>query len=114
MGPPDQGVCVMTQYLLSVHGADSEFDPEAGKFGAYPSMEAAEQAFADTDVFNQRIKDEGYFVFAGGLASASTASVVDGTGPSPVITDGPYLETKEWIGGLRILRSSLLRAALKL
>ena len=104
----------MTQYLLSVHGADSEFDPEAGKFGSYPSMEAAEQAFADTGVFNQRIKDEGYFVFAGGLASASTASVVDGTGPSPVITDGPYLETKEWIGGFWIIEAPDLDVALKL
>jgi len=104
----------MTQYLLSVHGADSEFDPEAGKFGAYPSMEAAEQAFADTDVFNQRIKDEGYFVFAGGLAGASTASVVDGTGATPVITDGPYLETKEWIGGFWIIEAPDLDVALKL
>ena len=104
----------MTQYLLSVHGADSEFDPEAGKFGAYPSLEAAEQAMADTEVFNQRIKDQGYFVFGGGLAGASTASVVDGTGPTPVITDGPYLETKEWIGGFWIIEAPDLNVALKL
>lgn len=104
----------MTQYLLSVHGADSEFDPAAGKYGSYPSLEAAEQAMADTDVFNQRIKDEGYFVFAGGLAGASTASVVDGTGATPVITDGPYLETKEWIGGFWIIEAPDLDVALKL
>lgn len=104
----------MAQYLLSVHGPDSDFDPAAGKYGSYPSLEAAEQAFADTDAFNERIKNEGYFVFAGGLASASTASVVDGTGPTPVITDGPYLESKEWIGGFWIIEAPDLDVALKL
>ena len=45
---------------------------------------------------------------------SSTASVVDGTGPSPVITDGPYLETKEWIGGFWIIDAPDLDVALKL
>jgi hypothetical protein len=104
----------MPQYLMSVHGADSEYDPEAGKFGAYSSQAEAEQAMATTGVFNQKLLDEGYFVFAGGLRSASTATVVDGTGDKPVLTDGPYLETKEWIGGFWVIQAPDLDVALAL
>ncbi|KAA1415484.1 hypothetical protein F0U44_21105 [Nocardioides humilatus] len=99
----------MTHYLLSVHGP-----AEREEFGNYGSREAMEQAFADTDAFNQRIKDEGYWVFAGGLLSADTATVVDGTGDEPVMTDGPYLETKELIGGFWVIEAPDLDVALKL
>lgn len=104
----------MTHYLMSVHGADSDFDPAAGKYGSYGSLEEAEAAFAATDVFNQRLKDEGHWVFAGGLRSASTATVVDGTGEKPVLTDGPYLEAKEYIGGFWVIEADDLDTALKL
>lgn len=104
----------MTHYLMSVHGEDSDFDPEAGKYGNYASQEEAEAAFAATDVFNQRLKDEGHWVFAGGLRSASTATVVDGTGEKPVFTDGPYLEAKEYLGGFWVIEADDLDTALKL
>jgi hypothetical protein len=104
----------MAQYLLSVHGVDSDYDPAAGKFGAYPSAEEAEAAMAATGVFNEKLITEGYFVFAGGLRSASTATVVDGTGDKPVFTDGPYLETKEWIGGFWVIEAPDLDVALEL
>ena len=99
----------MTHYLLSVHGP-AEWDD----FGAYSSKEEMEQAFADTDVFNQRLRDEGYWVFGGGLASASTATVVDGQGETPVMTDGPYLETKELLGGFWVIEAPDLDVALRL
>jgi hypothetical protein len=55
-----------------------------------------------------------YWVFAGGLRSASTATVVDGQGETPVMTDGPYLETKEVIGGFWVIDAPDLDVALKL
>ncbi len=104
----------MPQYLLSVHGVDSDYDPDAGKFGAYGSEEEAESAFAATGVFNEKLTAEGYFVFAGGLRSASTATVVDGTGDKPVYTDGPYLESKEYLGGFWVIEAPDLDVALRL
>ena len=99
----------MTHYLLSVHGP-----AEMGEYGNYGSKEAMEAAFAATDVFNQQLKTDGYWVFAGGLSRASTATVVDGTGEAPVMTDGPYLETKEVIGGFWVIDAPDLDVALKL
>jgi hypothetical protein len=99
----------MTHYLMSVHGP-----AEIGEFGSYGSREEMEQAFADTGAFNERLKEQGYWVFAGGLQSATTATVVDGRGEEPLITDGPYLETKEYIGGFWVIDAPDLDVALKL
>lgn len=99
----------MTQYLLSVHGP-----VEAEEYGSYGSKEEMEQAFADTGAFNDRLQEQGYWVFAGGLQPADTATVVDGTGETPVTTDGPYLETKEVIGGFWIIEAPDLDVALRL
>jgi hypothetical protein len=99
----------MTQYLMSVYGP-AEFK----EYGNYPSEEAMKQALADTGAFNQRLQDEGYWVFAGGLAPATTATVVDGQGAEPVVTDGPYLESKEYLGGFWIIEATDLDVALRL
>ena len=99
----------MTHYLLAVHGA-----AEMGEFGSYGSKEEMEEAFAATDVFNERLHAEGYWVFAGGLEASSTATVVDGQGETPVMTDGPYLETKEVIGGFWVIDAPDLDVALGL
>ena len=99
----------MTHYLMSVHGP-----AEMEDYGNYGSKEEMEQAFADTGAFNERLKDEGYWVFAGGLTPASTATVVDGRGDAPVMTDGPYLETKELIGGFWVIDAPDLDVALRL
>lgn len=104
----------MARYLLSVHGADSDYDPAAGKFGAYGSRDEAEAAFAATGVFNDKLVAEGHFVFAGGLCSAATATVVDASGERPVYTDGPYLESKEYLGGFWIIEAPDLDVALRL
>jgi hypothetical protein len=99
----------MTHYLMSVHGPI-----ERTEFGNYPSKEAMEEAFAATDVFNEKLKADGYWVFAGGLEPATTATVVDGQGETPVVTDGPYLETKELIGGFWVIEAPDLDVALQL
>jgi hypothetical protein len=99
----------MTHYLLSVHGP-----AERNEFGNYGSKEEMEEAFAATGAFNEQLKADGYWVFAGGLAAADTATVVDGTGETPVMTDGPYLETKELIGGFWVIEAPDLDVALKL
>ena len=99
----------MTHYLLSVHGA-----VDRGDYGDYGSKEAMEQAFADTGAFNDQLKADGYWVFGGGLEPATTATVVDGQGDTPVVTDGPYLETKEVIGGFWVIEAPDLDVALKL
>jgi len=84
------------------------------EFGNYGSKEEMEEAFAATGAFNDRLRADGYWVFAGGLQSASTATVVDGRGETPVMTDGPYLETKEVIGGFWVIDAPDLDVALKL
>ena len=99
----------MTQYLLSVHGPA---DPS--EFGSYGSQEEMEEAFAATGAFNDKLRADGYWVFAGGLQAASTATVVDGRGETPVVTDGPYLETKEVLGGFWIIDVPDLDVALRL
>lgn len=104
----------MPQYLLSVHHADSDYDPAAGKFGAYPSQEEAGSAFSATGVFNDKLMSGGFFVFAGGMHSASTATVVDSSGDKPVYTDGPYLESKEYLGGFWVIEAPDLDVALHL
>ncbi len=99
----------MTHYLLSVHGP-----VERNEFGDYGSKEAMEEAFARTDAFNQQLKTDGYWVFAGGLAEGTTATVVDGRGDKPIVTDGPYLESKELIGGFWVVDAPDLDVALRL
>ncbi len=99
----------MTQYLLSVHGP-----AERSEFGDYGSKEEMERSFAATEAFNETLRADGYWVFAGGLQAVSTATVVDGREETPVMTDGPYLETKEAIGGFWIIDAPDLDVALRI
>ena len=97
----------MPKYMLSVFGRD-----DAGKYGNYPSKEAMLESMADTGAFNDRLEREGRFVFADGLAPASTATTVDGQGEKSVLTDGPYLEAKEHLGGFWVIEAADLDEAL--
>jgi hypothetical protein len=90
----------MAQYLMSV------------LFDTTPSATAEEMSAIDT--FNERLQAEGHWVFAGGLASPSTATVVDGRDGQAVFTDGPYLESKEFVGGFWIIQAPDLDVALRL
>jgi hypothetical protein len=88
------------QYLVSV------IDDTAGL--ATPDEDAA------IDVFNQRLTTEGHWVFAGGLAAPSTATVIDNRGEEALFTDGPFVESKEYLAGFWVIEAPDLDAALKL
>jgi hypothetical protein len=66
------------------------------------------------DAFNDRLEADGHWVFAGGLASPATATVIDNRGGEALFTDGPFLESKEYLGGFWIIDAPDLDVALKL
>jgi hypothetical protein len=69
---------------------------------------------AAIDVFNDRLQAEGHWVFAGGLASPNTATVIDNRGEEALVTDGPFVESKEYLAGFWIIEAPDLDVALKL
>ena len=69
---------------------------------------------AAIDVFNDRLQAEDHWVFAGGLGSPSTATVIDNRGGEAMFTDGPFLESKEFLAGFWIMEAADLDVALKL
>ncbi|MFC8850091.1 MULTISPECIES: YciI family protein [unclassified Micromonospora] len=66
------------------------------------------------DAFNDQLRANGHWVFAGGLAEPSTATVIDGRDGEAVFTDGPYVESKEYVGGFWIIKVPHLDVALRL
>lgn len=88
------------QYLVSVINDSAAL--------ATPEEQAAISAF------NERLRAEGHWVFAGGLGSPGNATVIDSRGGEPVITDGPFAETKEYLVGFWIIEAADLDVALKL
>ena len=88
------------QYLLSV------IDDGTGP--ATPKEDAA------IDVFNDQLQAEGHWVFAGGLGSTGNATVVDNRVGEAVFTDGPFVESKEYLAGFWIIEATDLDVALKL
>jgi hypothetical protein len=93
----------MTQYLIAIHHADN-YDP---------SLEDAAMG-RDIDVLNEEMVAAGVRVFVGGLLPANTAkSLRAQPGGKVLITDGPYLETKEHIGGFWVVEATDLNKALE-
>ena len=95
----------MTQYLLAVHGPETVYDTP------FEDMQAS---FEATGKFNDKLMAAGQWVFGGGLERPSSASVVDNTAGKNVVTDGPYLEGKEHIGGFWVIEAPDLDTALAL
>ncbi len=93
----------MTQYLLSVWGIEGQ---------PTPSDEEMQKMFRAVDVFNDKLKASGAWVFAGGLHPVNTATVVHVKGDEVLTTDGPFAETKEQLGGFWIIDAPDLDAAL--
>ena len=86
------------QYLVSViHDAPDLATPDE---------------MAAIDAFNDRLIAAGHWVFAGGLAAPSSATVVDNRGEEALVTDGPFVETKEQLAGYYILECQDLDEAL--
>jgi hypothetical protein len=75
---------------------------------------ATAQEAAAVDVFNDRLQAEGHWVFAGGLGAPDSATVVDNRGGQPIVTDGPYAESKEFLAGFWIVEAADLDVALAL
>lgn len=99
----------MMQYLVSVIDDKTlRSDAELETGSATPEEMAAVTAF------NERLQAAGHWVFAGGLASPDTATVIDNRGAEPVYTDGPYLESKEFLAGFWVIEAPDLDVALKL
>jgi len=73
-----------------------------------------DEEMAAIDTFNDELQREGYWVFAGGLADPSTATVIDNRGDEAIVTDGPFLESKEILAGFWILEAPDLDVALRL
>jgi hypothetical protein len=69
---------------------------------------------AAIDVFNDRLQAEGHWVFAGGLAVPSSATVVDNRSEEVLFTDGPFLESKEYLAGFWIIEAADVDVALRL
>jgi hypothetical protein len=90
------------QYLLSVYQPD----------GPPPPAEELERIMADLDDLNRELRAAGAWVFAGGLHPPATATVVRVSGGEVLVTDGPFTEGKEHIGGFTIIRAPDLDAAL--
>jgi hypothetical protein len=103
----------MAQYLLSVLDNVSNHEDPA-KPNGFESAEAARESGEEIDRFNEKLKARDYFVYANGLGDPQTATVVDGRGETPILTDGPYIESKEWVAGLWIIDVPDLDVALKL
>jgi hypothetical protein len=94
----------MTQYLLSIYQPDDPPPPEV--------MAQMDEIMANVYALVQEAKDAGAWVFDGGLHAASTATVVRIKGGDVLMTDGPYAEGKEHIGGFMIVQAPDLDAAL--
>jgi hypothetical protein len=90
----------MAQYLISVLTDSTE--------------PGTDEEAAAIDVFNEDLVTKGHWVFAGGLASPGAATVIDSRAGEAVFTDGPFLESKEYIIGFWIIEAPHLDVALRL
>jgi hypothetical protein len=82
---------LMAKYLVSV------LDEDAGL--------ATPEEMAAIDEFNEQLREGGHWVFAGGLGEPSNAIVIDGRYGKPIVTDGPYVESKEHLAGFWIIEA---------
>src|SRR6185312_3384358 len=89
------------QYLFSVIADDEAIM-------ATPEEDAA------IDVFNDNLRAEGHWVFAGGLGSTDSATVVDNRGDAALVTDGPFIESKELLAGFWIIEAADFDVAMAL
>jgi hypothetical protein len=88
------------QYLVSV------IDDGAGL--------ATPEEMAAIDAFNDRLMAQGHWVFAGGLTAPGSATVIDNRGEKPIFSDGPFVESKEYLAGFWVMEAADLDVALKL
>jgi len=93
----------MKQYMLSVYQPD----------GPVPPPDVLGRIRQDLEALNRELKAAGAWVFTGGLHPPTTATVVKVHAGELLITDGPFTEAKEHIGGFTIIQAPDLDAALE-
>ena len=94
----------MSHYLLSVVTPTD---------GIPPAPEALEAIMKNVDALQREMREAGAWVFSGGLEAPSTATVVRPQGDELLLTDGPFVEAKEYLGGLTVVDAPDLDAALE-
>lgn len=94
----------MKQYMLAVHDVEGAVMPEGDDLA---------KLFADVEAVNEQLREAGAWVFGGGLMPPATATVVRAENGRTVLTDGPYAETKEHLGGFWVIRAADLDEALR-
>ena len=105
----------MSHYLLSVHSVQHDDVQQADQSVETPSDRTPEEMEASMQKVMQlesEMKESGTFLFGGALTDAASATVVRNAGPDMVMTDGPFAEGKEHIGGFYIIDAEHLDAAL--
>ena len=95
----------MKQYLLSVWHREGQPEIAPG------DMEAV---YRDVDALNQELQQSGAWVFGGGLAPVSSATALEAKGGEVMVTDGPFAESKEYLGGFWVIKADDLDAAMVL
>ena len=93
----------MKQYLLSIYQPD----------GPLPPRDTLDKVMEDMNAFIEETKTAGAWVFNGGLHTPSTATVIRVRGGEALMTDGPFAEGKEYIGGFVIVKARELDSALE-
>jgi hypothetical protein len=93
----------MSQYLLSVYYVEGE---------ETPSDATTTQMYADVETLNQKIRDAGVWVYANGVTTPDMATVVNSKDGEVLVTDGPFPEAKEQIGGFWIIEAADLDEAM--
>ena len=93
----------MTEYLLSIYTPAGAVRPEP---------DALDAIMRDVDAVREEMRQAGVWVFAGGLHDGATATVINPREEGMPMTDGPFAESKEHLGGLTIIRADDLDAAL--
>ncbi|GIH17703.1 YciI family protein [Rugosimonospora africana] len=92
----------MKQYLLSI------YQPEGT-----PPPEVLDRAMRDVEAWTKEAQAAGVWVFSGPLLPPDSATVVRAADDQVIVTDGPYLEGKEFVGGFDIIKAPDLDAALE-
>jgi hypothetical protein len=93
----------MKQYLLSIYQPDGPPPPDLDLAGI----------MRDVHALRDDMKRAGAWVFSGGLHPADTATVVQVNDGEPLLTDGPFIEGKEHMGGFTIIKAADLDVALE-
>jgi hypothetical protein len=97
----------MSQYMLSVH-----HDPAGVDAMAAMTTDEMQAVFQAVDAFNAEVMAAGAWVFGGGLHDRDTATTVRLKDGETLVTDGPFAETKEYLGGFWIIEAADLDEAL--